>query len=146
MQSCACSARVTAGTAEKPLQPLTLGQLRSSLIIPARSSGLKSCEPGNNLHFDADSAPVRSCCGGEQSPYGCCAAAQPLSSLLFACAQGMILQGSCCVGMKEGGLACIAPSQRVCPLHHPSRERVKVSYLCLLTWAVRGMSLWADIT
>lgn len=76
--SCVCCTLLTTGMAEKPLLPLTLGQLRSSLIIPGRSSGLKSRESGNNLHFDADSAPVRLCCGGEQSPYGCCAAAHSL--------------------------------------------------------------------
>lgn len=85
------------------MQPLTSGQLRNGLAIPARSSGLKSCECGNNLCFDADSVPVRLCCSREQSPFGCNAAAQLVSPLLFARARGMILQGSYCVGMRKEG-------------------------------------------
>lgn len=119
------------------VQPLTSGQLRDGLAIPARSSGLKSCECGNNLHFDADSAPVRSCCSGEWSPYGCSAAAQPVSPLLFAHARGMILQGSYCAGMrKEGWLGFPKPTGL--PLHHSGYAHVTMIYLCLLPWAGRN--------
>lgn len=57
----ACSVPAATGMAEKPAHLLTSGQLRSSLVIPdtAWSSGLKSCEPGNNLQRDADSLCAR---------------------------------------------------------------------------------------
>lgn len=70
------------------------------------------------------SAPVRSCglfCSGDRLPYGCSAAAQHLSSLLFACAQGLILQGSCCVGMKGSPRACLAQAGPVLTLSREDR-------------------------
>lgn len=128
---------LAARTAEKPVQPLTSGQLRSSLVIPdtAWSSGLKSCEPGNNLQRDADSL----CAHRVLSPvwrWGPVAIWLPLSSLHPCCS----LPAFCQIYPREGLEGW--PKLRKCTpcttpaLHVP----VKAIYLCPLAWAEPGVS------
>lgn len=98
---------------------LTSGQLRSSSEIPdtETSSGLKSWELGTNVQWEADSpCTLRSCClfcTGDLRPYGCSTAVQPWSSLLLACAQSLLLLGSCCAGMRGKPSVCLVQARLV---------------------------------
>lgn len=94
---------------------LTWGQLRSSSLIPdtACSSGLKSWELGTNLQPDMDCPyAVRSCCLLCTGTHGHMAAAQLCSleascclPVPKACFYSLLLQGSCCTGMRGQPIA-----------------------------------------
>lgn len=89
--------------AKKLVCSLTSGQLRSSSVTPdtACSSGLKSWELGTDLQWDTDCpCAVRSCCLLWLGTHGHMAAAvQPQSSQACLCPE-LLLQGSCCTGMR----------------------------------------------